>query len=275
MKTLTILILFIVTSCTSMNLKKDESKARPTRLGVLGFKITAPLKKIKDIQTVEKDQTYPPLNELIAQRELEAKQFFIQYMNSYYKNIETIDIPIEKVTWKKELRLSHEEILKIKDEYQVDALIIGEVPWYGKTNLMYPAVAMTADIAIETAIIGIVTDWNVPLITANLAYEIVTGIPLWFGGAYLFGKAYKPVTINAKLYEFGEQITEKKEEFDVTKSAHQMNKLTKKERKKIENQLNASMRKALKEIAIELNEEDGPVEQKTNETRNVEGRNVR
>lgn len=254
MKTFTILILFIVTSCSSMNLKKDESKTSPTRLGVVGFKITAPLKKLKDIQTIEKDQTYPTLEEEIARREFEAKLFFIQYMNSYYKNVETVDIPPEKVSWKKDFKVSQDDLKKVKDEYHLDALILGEVPWYGKTNLAYPAIAMTADILIETAIICVVTKWNGPIIFANIGYEIVTGIPLWFGGAYLFGEAYKPVTINAKLFEFGETITESDREFDVTKSSHLLKKLQKKERKKIQNQLDASMKKALKEIAIELNE---------------------
>lgn len=139
--------------------------------------------------------------------------------------------------------------------YAVDGLLFGEIPWYGKTNLLWPTIGFTTDIVIETLIIGAVTNWNGPLILANLGWEVAVNGPLWFGGAWLFGQAYKPVTVETKLVTFKDGIHEYKEEFDVTKSRHMLEKFPKKERKKVENQLDASLKKALKNIAIEINEE--------------------
>lgn len=245
------LVFFI--GCSNVSLKKNVSKVSPVRLGIIGFKITAPIKKLKDIQTIEKDKTYPILEEEIRQREIEAKEFFIQYMRTYYKEVEVIDIPIEKVNWKKKLNFSHNDLHRIRDEFQVDAVIAGEIPWYGKTNLVWPIIGFTADITIETLIIGLVTDWNGPLIVANLGWEVLTNGPLWFGGAWLFGQAYKPVTVNVKMISLQREISEYEKEIEVTKSAHMLSKVPKNERKKIEIQLDASLKKAIKEVAIELN----------------------
>lgn len=247
-----LLLLVLFLGCSNLNLKKNDT-SRPLRLGVLGFKITAPIKKIKHIKSLEKGERAPDLGQELERREKDAKAFFIKYLNSYYPNIVTVDIPLEALEWKKDLRVPSDQLKKIKNTYDLDALILGEIPWYGKTNLVWPLIGFTADVATETLIIGLVTKWNGPIIFANLGWEVVTNGPLWFGGAWLFGQAYKPVTLKAKLIDLREGIQEHEEEFDVTKSKHMLNKLPESERKKIENQLDASLKKALKELAIELN----------------------
>ena len=188
----------------------------------------------------------------IFKREKEAKDFFIQYINSYYKDVATVDIPLEKISWGEDIKISKEDLKRIKEEYGVDALVLGEIPWYGKTNIIWLIIGLTTDLAVETLVIGYVTKWNPTILLANLGWELVVNTPLWFGGSYLFGQAYKPVTIEAKLYKLTDGFKETSSDFEVTKSRHMLEKLPKKERKKIENQLDASLKKALKEIAIEL-----------------------
>lgn len=249
---LSLMLLIFLASCSNISLKKKASRLIPLRLGVLGFKITAPIKKVKDIDSAPKGKI---LQDEILKREIEAKKFFFQYFNTYYKDIELVDVPINSVKWQKGLKISESDLKLLHEKYALDGLLFGEIPWYGKTNLMWPIIGFTADIAIETVIIGVVTKWNGPIILANLSWEVLTNGPIWFGGAWLFGQAYKPVTIETKLVTFKDGIHEHKEEFDVTKSRHMLEKFPEKERNKIENQLDASMKKALKNIAIEINED--------------------
>ncbi len=236
-------------SCSNISLKKNISDSKQLRLGVVGFKITAPV-KLKDIYTSAEGAQKINLDVEILRREQDAKLFFIQYMNSYYKDITTIDIPSQNI------QLSPEGLQKIKEAYNVDALLIAEIPWYGKTNIMWPIIGLSADIAAETIILGFITKWNSTILLANLGWELVTNTPLWFGGSYLFGQAYKPVTIEAKLYDLNNNFKVYESDFEVTKSSHMLEKYPKKERKKIQNQLDASLKRALKELAIELADDD-------------------
>lgn len=252
MNKIIILLLIFLASCSNLSLRNKVKKEEPLRLGVLGFKISAPIKKLKDIDSKPEGKV---LKEEILKRETEAKKFFFQYFNAYYKEIELVDVPIDSVKWEKGLKIPKSELNELQVKYALDGLLLGEVPWYGKTNLLWPTIGFVSDIAIETLIIGVVTNWNGPLIVANLSWEVVTNGPIWFGGAWLFGQAYKPVTIETKLITFKDGIHEHSEEFDVTKSQHMLEKYPKDERKKIENQLDASLKKALKNIAIEINEE--------------------
>lgn len=252
MNKIIILLLIFLASCSNISLKKKITRDAPLRLGVLGFRITAPLKELKDIDSSPEGKV---LQDEILKREIEAKKFFFQYFHSYYKDIELVDVPIDSVKWENGLKISKSDLKLLKEMYALDGLLLGEIPWYGKTNLLWPTIGFTADILIETLVIGVVTKWNGPLIVANLGWEVVTNGPIWFGGAWLFGQAYKPVTIETKLVTFKDGIHEDKEEFDVTKSQHMLEKYPKKERKKVENQLDASLKKALKHIAIEINED--------------------
>ena len=242
------ILLFV--SCSNISLKKKVSNKELLRLGVIGFKITAPV-KLKDIDT---DPDEKKLEDVISFRESQAKEFFFQYFRSYYKDIELVNIPRSSVAWKKDFKISKDDLKQLQIEHQVDAILVGEIPWYGKTDPLWPWIGFTTDIAIETLIIGLVTDWNPTIIWANVGLEIITNGPLWFGGAYLFGRAYKPVTIETKLFTFRDGFKEYESDFEVTKSQHMLEKFPKKERKKIENQLDSSLKKALKGIAIEINE---------------------
>jgi hypothetical protein len=84
-------------------------------------------------------------------------------------------------------------------------VLYGQIPSYGKTRLVYPILGETLDITAESIAIGLVTQWNPGLIFGNIAFELLTGTPLWFGGAHVFGLAFRPVTIEAWVISTGEK----------------------------------------------------------------------
>lgn len=241
---------FLLVSCADLSLKKLDRRER-VRLGVVGFKITAPINKLKDIDS---DPGKKDLQVVIAQREREAKEFFIRYTKAYYKDTEIVAVPAERVHFNQENKIPKEELIEIQKEFNVDALVYGEIPWYGKTNPFWPTVGLTVDIASESVALGILTKWNWTIILANVGLELVTNTPLWFGGAYLFGQSFKPVTIDVTLVDLLQNGEEYSKEFEVVRSSHLLKKFPKKDRGLVENQLEASLKKALKEIAIDLNE---------------------
>ncbi len=48
-----LLAFFLLTSCADIKLKTKKIQDRPYRVGVLGFRITAPIKKLGEIQSEE------------------------------------------------------------------------------------------------------------------------------------------------------------------------------------------------------------------------------
>ena len=121
------IFIFFLVSCSNISIKKKVSQQDQLRLGVIGFKITAPV-KLKDI---ESNPDGKKLEDLISFRELQAKEFFFQYFRSYYKEIELVDIPRDSITWKKDFKISKENLRQLQNSHQVDAILVGEIPWYG------------------------------------------------------------------------------------------------------------------------------------------------
>ena len=49
--------------------------------------------------------------------------------------------------------------------------------------------------------LGLATAWNPALILGNVGYELLTSTPLWFGGGYVFGVSFRPVRVEARVFE--------------------------------------------------------------------------
>ena len=134
---------------------------------------------------------------------------------------------------------------KIKKEFAVDAVFYGEIPWYGKTRLLYPILFESLDIAAETVALGLLTHWNGALIFANIGFELLTSTPIWFGGAYIFGWAFRPVSIKGHVLSTADDSQIWDESVDQVTSREELKKYPEEERKKKEIQLEASLDNAI------------------------------
>src|SRR5262249_25640606 len=105
-------------------------------------------------------------------------------------------------------QLSPAQLEVIRRELNVDAVLYGEVPWYGRTHLIYPILGEGLDILFESIVLGVATGGNLPIVFANVGIELATSTPLWFGGTYIFGWALRPVTVETWVYsaQNGKQV---------------------------------------------------------------------
>lgn len=62
-------------------------------------------------------------------------------------------------------------------------------------------VGMTTDMTAESIALGFATAWNPIAIGANIGFELLTSTPLWFGGGYVFGVSFRPVRVEARVFE--------------------------------------------------------------------------
>ena len=65
---------------------------------------------------------------------------------------------------------------------------------------------MFVDMSWETVALGLATAWNPAIILGNVGFELLTSTPLWFGGGYLFGVAFRPVRVEARAFETNEGL---------------------------------------------------------------------
>jgi hypothetical protein len=74
-----------------------------------------------------------------------------------------------------------------------DQVITGLIHDYGKVRWQYWVTGWLAHVAVEITIVGLASGWNPAAIGAFLAVDATTDIPLWWGGAEIFGFAFRPV----------------------------------------------------------------------------------
>jgi len=144
-----------------------------------------------------------------------------------------------------------EELQKARDK-GLDAVLYGEIPWYGKTRLLYPVIGISLDITAETIALGAVTHWNPALISANIGFELLTSIPLWFGGSYLFGVAFRPVSVKARIYSTSSGTELWHGTYDRIVSGKFLENYPEQERSKKEVQLEASLANAINALALSI-----------------------
>jgi len=242
---------FSLSACGSTPLPKTIDLGQPPRLGIIGFKITAPIKHLSSIKTTPKDMT-PGQETALLDKELSrienrATEFLVEALKKEGE-VEPVVIP-EDSGLSRGVRPTEAQIETIGRESMVDAVLYGEIPGYGKMRLLYPILAESLDIAIETVVLGLATNWNPALIFGNIGLELLTNTPIWFGGAFVFGWAFRPVTVEAWVFATSDKKEIWNESITRIVSHKNLKSYPEADRSKKEVQLESSLRKVIDAMA--------------------------
>lgn len=96
---------------------------------------------------------------------------------------------------------SPEHLNRLRVQLGADLLVTGVVQDYGKVRWQWLAGGMLADMTWESVALGLATAWNPAAILGNVGFELLTSTPVWFGGGYLFGVAFRPVRAEASAID--------------------------------------------------------------------------
>ncbi len=247
--------LFLLSACATTPLPKTLPLDHPLRLGIIGFKVSAPIHHLSSIaqtpQNLNREEEPILLNEALRHVEDQTTTFLVAALNDE-KAVVPLVVPEGLFETHRGERPTPSQIDLLRKELGVDAILYGEIPWYGRTRLIYPILGESLDIVAESVAIGLATGWNPVPIFANVGFELLTSTPLWFGGYYLFGWALRPVTIEAWVLSTadGKQIWHKS--VDRMLSRKILKTYPESERSKKEIQLEASLHKAIGALAKSL-----------------------
>jgi hypothetical protein len=78
---------------------------------------------------------------------------------------------------------------------EVDIVVAARINDYGRLGWRHWLYGWLTVASTHTAIVGAATAWNPLAMGAYLVYDLATDLPLWYGGAYVFGWAFRPVHI--------------------------------------------------------------------------------
>ncbi len=94
-----------------------------------------------------------------------------------------------------------DQLAEFRRRLGADLVVAGSILDYGKVRWQWSAAGMLADTSWETVAIGLATAWNPGIILGNVGFNLLTSTPVWFGGGYLFGIAFRPVRVEARAFD--------------------------------------------------------------------------
>lgn len=230
----------------------------PIKLLVAQIKMDAPLSSPDDLKSFDK----PPspedeaalLAQLIEEVEERAQQIFTEQLAQQPGF--TVVSPAEIAQIRTHLDLTHKELNVTQlgflgTQAGADIVLSGRILDYGKVQWQYWAAGLVISMLAETLIVGAATGFNPVIMAATAASELLTDLPLWWGGAYIAGWAFRPVRIKVKALQITgcEQRVWKEQELIVLIPGKSLKKYTPEERKRKEIQLGVNVEESLMELA--------------------------
>ncbi len=193
-----------------------KSEVRPDRpptdrasVAVLPFAMGVEITHLSSIQSVNRDIEPEEEPKLIAQavRQVKDDARRLMYAGLAVKHVYEL-IPLEETDQiLDELGITTAETLSLAQlnhlgmRLGADLLVTGVVQDYGKVRWQWLAGGMLADMTWESIALGLATSWNPAAILGNVGFELLTSTPVWFGGGYLFGVAFRPVRVEASAID--------------------------------------------------------------------------
>ena len=94
-----------------------------------------------------------------------------------------------------------EQLSEFRRRLGADLVVSGSLLDYGKVRWQWLLTGMLLDMTVDNIIIGLATGWNPVALAASVGWDLLTSAPIWFGGGYLFGVAFRPVRAEARAFE--------------------------------------------------------------------------
>jgi hypothetical protein len=257
-----LLLYFTLGGCSWFfaGVKAELPLAERPRLALLPWGFEVQITKLGSVKTIDKELTpeqetqqvtqalQEVLNETrwLLQSNIAAAQQFTMV------SLEEIDAASADLGLQAGQLPTSDQLCSLRTRVRADLVVVGNILDYGKVRWQWLAAGELGDLSAETVVLGLASSWNVPLMLGNVGFELLTSTPLWFGGGYVFGIAFRPVRIEARALEtvHGEPVWQDEEA--AIWGWGRLKQLSETERAKKEIQLYVNLSNAVEEIADSL-----------------------
>ena len=260
-----VLVLLTNAGCSwfGSNTRPDRPIAERPTLAMLEFGMGIDIDSLSSVKSI--DETLSPDQEAIliaeAVRDIrhEARRLLYERLATGGQfrlvPLDEVDTVIREGEVDPVKPLNAEQISSLRRKLVADIIVGGVVQDYGKVRWQWLATGMLTDTTAESIVIGFATAWNPVALAANVGFNLLTSTPIWFGGGYLFGVAFRPVRVEAWAVDTqsGKQVWESMEV--AVYARERLKELGEAERKKKEAQLHVNLEKAMEALGDSLLDE--------------------
>jgi nucleotide-binding universal stress UspA family protein len=201
----------VFTGCVSFEpvfQSKVDLKERP-HVVILPFGFDLEITKLSTVKTVQgtlsPEDEAKQVAEALREVQREARWLFLSRLATgqgfWIVPLEETDALAEELHLNPGGLPNAEQLREFRRRLGADLVVAGSILDYGKIRWQWLAAGMFADISWETVALGLATAWNPAIILGNVGFELLTSTPVWFGGGYLFGVAFRPVRVEARAFE--------------------------------------------------------------------------
>ncbi len=100
--------------------------------------------------------------------------------------------------------LEEKEVRLLAEEAKADLAITLCITAYGSVPLKYIATGLTTETLAELMVVGFATGWNPATVGGYFAVDfLLIDLPIWSGGAYIAGWAFRPVMVEVEAVQLG------------------------------------------------------------------------
>lgn len=145
---------------------------------------------------------------------------------------------------------SREAILAMGRAAGADLVLVGNILGYSQMPLRYWLTGWAATASSQLIVVGAATGGNPVAMGSYLLFDIMTDLPIWTGGFYAFGWAFRPVLIEMEVWQLAGCEQPVWDATDFALMGHKyLEAYPEQERKKKEVQLEANLTRAIEELA--------------------------
>lgn len=151
--------------------------------------------------------------------------------------------------------MSLDAVLAMGRAAGVDLVLFGRILGYGQLPLRYWLTGWALTASSQLAVVGAATGGNPVAMASYLGFDILTDLPIWTGGFYAFGWAFRPVLVEVEAWQLTgcEQRVWQEREFALLGHTY-LKPYPERERKKKEVQLESNLTRVMEELASRAGE---------------------
>ena len=223
-------------------------------IAILGFGMDITIRNLSSVKTVNQKMS-PEEEAVLVQQEVaqitnHARQIFHETLEARgHYNLLSLGNTDAVVSTDPNKEFSLQELVSLHTRLGADLAVTGTILDYGKVRWQWMTPGMLGDMTWESIAIGLATAWNPVAIFGNIGFELLTSTPVWFGGGYLFGAAFRPVRVEAQAVDLvnGEVVWSDTEV--ATFAWNQLKQVAKEDRSKKEVQLRINLNTVMERLA--------------------------
>jgi hypothetical protein len=256
--TITLGLVLCTVGCSTLGQPPQETPSAPIKIVVGPVFLEAPITKTSQVRSFDEtpspEQEQVLLPQLIEEIETNAQRLLTE---AFFQQKGLTVVPFDDARrLHADLAAPHTpltdaQISELGRRSGADIVITGLLHDYGAVRWQYWVAGWLTHVTIATSIVGAASGWNPAVIGIYLAVDGATDFPLWWGGASVFGVAFRPVRLHLDATQMTncEGLTWTKEELAIKVPGTTLAEYPEELRGKKETQLEANLKRAAGNIA--------------------------